>query len=720
MSNGAREQNSQFLSEIKESFDKQDYERKFSSFSEAGLANGIFTKKWLDQYKLPEMVDKHKIITREQYQAIMESRAMQTYIHLREKFIKKGVKTAQKMMYSLYTQIDSILKNKELSDSEKRKGIREALLKANLCSYFPGSKDPDERKSQLLGYAADLGLSVNETSSRESVCYALLGALVVTEKNSAFLKQLEKMFFNPNKKGLPDKLSRLTPGQIAATIKRYVRKISGPVFGALLEPKETFETTMRLQYERPAPVFMLLGDYHKGRQQCESCSVSDECYSLYTSNPTFLKFLSEQVKSSNWSIDLFLEDWTRTQYMGSNSFFKNRIYQADQDSALIEIEDLTTPCVGQRKENSLRKSCFFTEFRTHSANPRSDDLYLQWKGVLKNKYIGDTILTWLMQYEPEKLKDEFENRFPGEQIDDLMRELVSLYSARNSIDTLKLFFESPFFNKYSRTLHEFNKLPLEIKKTLKLRLYAAAKIDTMSQYMMSYDAQVRFSMNSLLSMYVDKVSFTPALKKMFINTIKTAQNIFNVSLGSHLVDIYTISRSLKGFDDGLPSQLSVVYQGNSHIKRQILLLQDYYNVKWTWGRENISTYQNLSKCIPCNPRLSESFLTKQTIEGKTKVVLLFDLYNFGKEITVEQAISLTYNPEGYMWLREVFQLIIPEPSLFTEQGVFFVDRYPAIECLIPTPDIIQRLFERTKIFNKIVPLEKQTTRFGNIKHVHLL
>jgi hypothetical protein len=237
---------------------------------------------------------------------------------------------------------------------------------------------------------------------------------------------------------------------------------------------------------------------------------------------------------------------------------------------------------------------------------------------------------------------------------------------------------------------------------------------------MSYDAQVRFSMNSLLSMYVDKVSFTPALKKMFINTIKTAQNIFNVSLGSHLVDIYTISRSLKGFDDGLPSQLSVVYQGNSHIKRQILLLQDYYNVKWTWGRENISTYQNLSKCIPCNPRLSESFLTKQTIEGKTKVVLLFDLYNFGKEITVEQAISLTYNPEGYMWLREVFQLIIPEPSLFTEQGVFFVDRYPAIECLIPTPDIIQRLFERTKIFNKIVPLEKQTTRFGNIKHVHLL
>ena len=73
-----------------------------------------------------------------------------------------------------------------------------------------------------------------------------------------------------------------------------------------------------------------------------------------------------------------------------------------------------------------------------------------------------------------------------------------------------------------------------------------------------------------------------------------------------------------------------------------------------------------------------------------------------------------------MWLREVFQLIIPEPSLFTEQGVFFVDRYPAIECLIPTPDIIQILFERTKIFNKIVPLEKQTTRFGNIKHVHLL
>ncbi|MEI7489152.1 MAG: hypothetical protein WCJ72_17430, partial [Chryseobacterium sp.] len=326
----------------------------------------------------------------------------------------------------------------------------------------------------------------------------------------------------------------------------------------------------------------------------------------------------------------------------------------------------------------------------------------------------------LMQYEPEKLKEVFENRFPGEQIDDLMKELVALYSARDNIETLNLFFGSPFFNKYSRTLHEFNKLPLEIKKTLKLRLYAAAKIDTMSQYMMSYDAQVRFIMSSVLSMYVDKVSFTPVLKKMFIDTIKKAQDIFNVSIGSHLVDIYTISRSLKGFDGGLPCQLSVVYQGISHIKRQILLLQDYYHVKWTWGRENISTYQNISKCIPCNQQLSESFLTKQTIEGKTKVILLFDLYNFGKEITIEQAISLTYNSEGYMWLRDVFQLIIPEPSLFTQQGVFFVDRYPAIECLIPTPDMVQRLFERTKMFNKIVPLELQTTKFGNIKHIHIL
>ena len=195
MSSNSEHQNSQFLSEIKESFDKQDYERKSESYTEAGLANGIFTKKWLDKYKIPEMVDTHKIITREQYQEVIDSRAMQTYIHLRETFIKKSVNTAKKMMYSLYTQIDSILKNKELSDSEKRKNIRDALLKANLCSYFPGSKDPDERKRQLLGYAADLGLSVNEKSSKESICYALLVALVVTEKNSAFLKQVEKMFF---------------------------------------------------------------------------------------------------------------------------------------------------------------------------------------------------------------------------------------------------------------------------------------------------------------------------------------------------------------------------------------------------------------------------------------------------------------------------------------------------------------------------------------------
>lgn len=66
-----------------------------------------------------------------------------------------------------------------------------------------------------------------------------------------------------------------------------------------------------------------------------------------------------------------------------------------------------------------------------------------------------------------------------------------------------------------------------------------------------------------------------------------------------LVDMYTISRSLKTFKGGLPSQLSVIYLGGAHIENIMYLLDDLYTSVQTYGDiDDIITsfFKNTYKC----------------------------------------------------------------------------------------------------------------------------
>jgi hypothetical protein len=656
MSNGAREQKSQFLSEIKS---VQEVDRSKSKFN----------------------ISKNTLhITPQQYHDITESIPVKTYMELRKKFTETDITAIQKIMDSLYIQINEILSSFR-SYKKKAEQINTLLISANLCHYIPESKE------KLLEYSSNLGLSVNEKSSNDSICYALLGALL-NEKSSTFIKQMEKMLYNPDKKGLPDKLSDMTPEQIAGTIIRDIKALSGPISGALLVPKPEFTDIL----ERQPPVFMLLGDYHIGKNECPSCQIHDGCYSLYVKDPTFLKYLANLAKDTNLSIDYFLEDWISTMNRTSNSFVK--IIKGKQESALINLSFFLHPCVGQRKENPLRKTCFFTEFRTHLANPRQSDF------DISNKYQADTILKWLhylINYTSMFDDNHWEIFFSSESIVTILKELLNLYSAENNEETVKRFFNSPFFKKYSRTLHEFYKLPKPIQSTLMERLINDARTVQTDKFMMSYIHDVRVQMVEaltkqlrMLQLYdissiqdylyfpdldmsinkfkeanqkavkealegkdISKIQLKNILAGQYLkhfglsiellnaNGIKNIENYlsfldndnikmnelfkgiaflsrkeameefkealnkaletFNLSLGSVLVDIYTISRALKGFDGGLPSQLSVVYQGHAHIINQIELLQDYYDVVKTWGKPDISLGVKQIKCITQNP-----------------------------------------------------------------------------------------------------------------------
>jgi len=270
------------------------------------------------------------------------------------------------------------------------------------------------------------------------------------------------------------------------------------------------------------------------------------------------------------SIDLFLEDWTSQEVRDQNVFKKKS--KTGQDSALIESADLMIPCTGQRKEHDLRQSCFFTEFRTHNSNPRHSD------DSAGNKYNGDTILDFVYGYtEINRAALMLNARYPDFNV---YKELLSLYSAKDNVESINLYFNSPFFKKYSRTLHEFYKLPFVIQTDLMEQLLIAAKNDKTEEYMMSYRSSVRNEMVTVLTDFIRDNSKSNESKLQVI--IEKAINMFGISFGAILVDIYTISRALKEFKGGLPSQLSVVYQGNLHIQRQISLLQNYYDVVQTW------------------------------------------------------------------------------------------------------------------------------------------
>jgi hypothetical protein len=94
------------------------------------------------------------------------------------------------------------------------------------------------------------------------------------------------------------------------------------------------------------------------------------------------------------------------------------------------------------------------------------------------------------------------------------------------------------------------------------------------------------------------------------DNIETLPNItkilYRMPLKIFLVDMYTISRSLKTFKGGLPSQLSVIYLGGIHIQNIMYLLNDLYTSVQKYGKEidtnNISFdyVKNIDKCAKKN------------------------------------------------------------------------------------------------------------------------
>ena len=399
----------------------------------------------------------------------------------------------------------------------------------------------------------------------------------------------------PSKLGLPTELSSMSPLQISKEIIKDINRFEGPIYTALLIPKSILNDELG----RNPPVILLLGDYHYGTNRCNSCTIDSKCYSLYKENLSFLHYLNSKSKQLNWSIDLFLEGW-----IGKNDRTKNTsesYYPDNQNSALIQLIDITETCVGQRKDK-LRLSCMFDNFRIHNTDLR------KLTGRTHDKYTADSIVNRLRFFNENRFtltnisefKKLLEFEFTGYKADDIILQIKKIVTPYTPID---FFLDEPFFQKYSRMYHEFMQLPESIRENLRININSLYKytinVNEFMQYFSEKDIDFDLLFDTLLISGTNEISskIDDRLRK-FCKHLNNIYGLLNFSILS--VDLYTISRSLKLFDKstdkGLPSQLSVVYQGATHIKNDIKLLKDYYDIVMEFGSD-IYSGPNIKKCI---------------------------------------------------------------------------------------------------------------------------
>jgi hypothetical protein len=381
-----------------------------------------------------------------------------------------------------------------------------------------------------------------------------------------------------------DLISDMTPLEISNEIINDINRLEGPVYTALLIPNDKLKQILGYN----PPVILLLGDYHTGNDKCTSCILDKKCYSLY--DTSFLNYLNTKAVESNWSIDLFLENnWTLKKDLESSNVIK----EVMGSSALYNIRGNLKDCIGSR-QTKFKPYCDFDNFRTHDTDPRylnnmKDDRYI----TQDHKYTGDS-LTRRLSYFSKKgsyitikdiniFKQLLETEFQGFTANEILEQMKKILSNKTPID---FFLDEPFFQAHSRMYHEFAQLPVPIRNTLHKNMKSVYKYTTEEEY--EYDQE---DLDRYFDLFLNTDKYDPTVSYQTFPDDLTG----NINFTLLSVDLYTISRALKKFEP--LSQLSVIYQGKTHIMNEIGLLKNYYKIVMEFGSNKELGYTNIKKCV---------------------------------------------------------------------------------------------------------------------------
>lgn len=417
-------------------------------------------------------------------------------------------------------------------------------------------------------------------------------------------------FFNNRKNNLQD----IRINQSIKIISK-IESLEGPVYAALLKPKNNTLNINKQKYK--LPVIFLLSDYHEGSEKCLECSLEKNCYSLYSNNrqiPTFLQYIIRELDIKNLNGDLYLEDWIDKWILNKKYLipFFEFIAICKETSALSHTLYQIMKCAGPLKENSQsKKMC--KRLRVHSSDPRKLTPNSEYK------YTADSLRYRLMEFlfvnldKPftikiiQTFKKELEKEFNDEFIANyILEDFKKTYEGEtNIVNFLKT---SKLFQKHSRTIHELNQLPEKLQEIIydKINKIYGKTINGINNNINNSQKNIiKGSLNNLNifinSIINENVDITNRLNNIMLNNIIKILDIptnFTVSL----VDIYTISRTFKMANDKEnPSNLSIIYLGNYHIINIMKILSEIYDKIEEWGDSDLKfpneKLKEGSKCI---------------------------------------------------------------------------------------------------------------------------
>ena len=398
-----------------------------------------------------------------------------------------------------------------------------------------------------------------------------------------------------NNLSLPIKNAHISPTEIANLLSP-IESFEGPIHAKVMIPN----ARLYKELGRQGPVLVLLSDIHNGNnKKCDKiCDPKAGCYSLY--NPsTFIRFVDTLAKQHSISVDVFLELWLpekeRADYRAESKY----------NSALADVLLEAAPCT------SRTAKCPFPHVRTHLSDPRIVDP--------KSKYNAEAIFSTLkfavnIKEYPEGLELLYPG-FGGTYLISLMSRMCT------SSYTMHDFVSEPFFQKYSRTYHEFAQLPKKIQSSF---------LKQSNKYLKQIPAHHKLRSELFFKNLIHEGFYDS-------NTNPVQFEVESIPIYAQLVDIYTISRAIKLFRGGLDSQLSVMYFGDSHTKGISTLIERYYQTSKTYGREGqFSSLDRLKlppQCIQqikaCSCKRAKK--NELTLKAAKKVASDYDISTKGKK-----------------------------------------------------------------------------------------
>ena len=308
---------------------------------------------------------------------------------------------------------------------------------------------------------------------------------------------------------------------LAEEFTRHINQFEGPIDAHILAPKCA-----------NLPSLILFGDLHEGEFKCSNAT----CLSFY--NESFLSLLNEFSRLKGITTDFYIEHWGDL------------------------VEPLNCSSALEYIINNIQKyKLNYEQIEIHFGDPRKvsncDLIGDQIIGRFFVSISDDTSLYKFLVFCKVKFGAEY-------KMLEVVRQILQIKSLQD-------YFNIPFIKRFSRTYHQFNKLPLQIKEEIYNR--HEKFFYTMTNDRRQKIQQVKMIIDKLIAGDTFPIDIDPDID----------YHLFEV-LFAPLVDIYIISSIC------ISSHFVVTYLGQAHSIKIMSHLAKFYDVKYSY-------YQASPKCI---------------------------------------------------------------------------------------------------------------------------